>query len=198
MACLLEKTNGFGCPRYLYLNLVVLIHLGGEGKMNKRIRKKKEKELLIFCNKIKLVCKKIKWLDGTLVWRSTRGLSHRDYDDLDEIQAINKLNRMLYKVVKRCYEEKFPIQEYMVFEIPYRDKDGWIIDFVHMQDYSDYHYNGMKAVEMRCIDFEVPYKGVAIPLRLEGCNQYECKTCKEAVYQEENYRTDYRTDYCMG
>ncbi len=57
--------------------------------------------------------------------------------------------------MKRCVVEHFPIQNYNIFEIPYEDRKGWMMDFVNTKEYEEYHKNGNKNVKIHEIDFWV-------------------------------------------
>lgn len=146
--------------------------------MNKRIKKKKSKNTID-------KCKKIEALHGGYfekVWVDKKSI--KDIDDDEELNDIKICNQMLFKVVDRCIKERFPIEEYMLFEIPYGDKSGWIMDFVNKDDYYKYHELGMKEIKIREIDFWVTHNGKAIPQKLESSNQYNAKNCFESVYTD--------------
>lgn len=98
------------------------------------------------------------------------------YDDM-----YYEYNIYLFQIVKKCLADNFPIQEYLLFEIPYADSEGTIIDFVNAEDYGNYHIKGMHN-NIRCIDFWVSKDGTVIPLKTVGHDQLEVNTCSEALY----------------
>ncbi|NFO30981.1 hypothetical protein FDB41_11935 [Clostridium botulinum] len=153
--------------------------------MNKRIKKKKEKNIIE-------ICKNISWQymyrGYPTYWEENSTIKKYeiiDADDLYEYKEEMLAKEMLKKVVKRCVVENFPIQNYNIFEIPYGDKKGWMMDFVNTKEYEEYHKNGNKNIKIHEIDFWVTFTGYAIPqINNNGC-QHDSKTCNEAVYSED-------------
>lgn len=109
-----------------------------------------------------------------------------DADDLYEYKEEMLAKEMLKKVVKRCVAEHFPIQNYNIFEIPYGDKKGWMMDFVNTKEYEEYHKNGNKNIKIHEIDFWVEKNGEAIPqlYNPKTGHQSDATDCKSAVWTE--------------
>lgn len=156
--------------------------------MNKRIKKKKEKGIIE-------ICKSISWeymhrgsSESWTYWEENSTIKKhqiKDDDDLYDYKEEMLAKEMLKKVVKRCVEEHFPIQNYSIFEIPYGDKNGWMIDFVNTKEYEDYHKNGNQNTKIYGIDFWVNFTGYAIPQTTDSRGyQIDSKTCIDAVYSE--------------
>lgn len=150
--------------------------------MNKRIKKKKEKKII-------RICKTITWANMCkgypTYWEGNSTIKKREIKDADDLYDYKEemlAKEMLKKVVKRCVAEHFPIQNYSIFEIPYGDKKGWIMDFVNTKEYEDYHKNGNKRTKIHEIDFFVSFTGFAIPQTNNNGYQCDSKTCIDAVY----------------
>ena len=150
--------------------------------MNKRIKKKKEKNIID-------ICKTITWANMCkgypTYWERNSRIKKREIKDTDDLYDYKEemlAKEMLKKIVKRCVAEHFPIQNYSIFEIPYGDKNGWIMDFVNTKEYEDYHKNGNKSTKIHEIDFWVSFTGFAIPQTNNNGCQRDSKTCIDAVY----------------
>lgn len=153
--------------------------------MNKRIKKKKEKSVIEIC---KIIAWEYMHQGYPTYWEGNSTIRKheiKDADDLYDYKEEMLAKEMLKKVVKRCISEHFPIQNYSIFEIPYGDKNGWIMDFVNTKEYEDYHKNGNKNIKIHEIDFWVPFTGYAIPQTKDN-NGYQCdsKNCIDAVHIE--------------
>lgn len=151
--------------------------------MNKRIKKKKEKDIIE-------ICKTIKWeymhQIYSTYWEANSTIKKYEIKDADALYDYKEeilAKEMLQRIVKRCISEHFPIQNYSIFEIPYGDRNGWIMEFVNTKEYEDYHKNNNKNIKIHEIDFWVTFNGYAIPQMIDN-NGYQCnaKTCIEAVY----------------
>ena len=175
--------------------------------MNRRQKKKKDKEAIKLAKKIMFFsieadnkrCQISYWDYKSKVkrkdmkYRPNRKLtlhnikygykSHHDAQSefKDELEA----KEMLLKVCRKCLQDGFPLEEYCLWEIPYGDKRGHIICFVHIKDYEE-HHDFKKDIKIREIDFWCPYNSrMAIPQGLDNnSNQYDCETCFEAVYDD--------------
>ena len=110
----------------------------------------------------------------------TSGYAWDSFPDADD-DMYNQNNINLLQIVKKCLSDNFPIQEYLLFEIPYADSEGEIIDFVNAEDYENYHIK-CKHNTIRCIDFWVSKDGAVIPLKTVEHDQLEVNTCSEALY----------------
>lgn len=124
--------------------------------MNRRLKKKQDKKAI-------KIAKNIKYIDG-------KPLSNRTAE--------------LVKVVYKCLKDKFPIEKYSLFDVPYRDRSGLIMCFMHQRDYKDYLDSGNRDMKIREIDFWCPYdNNLAIPQGVDkDGNRYNCHTCQEAVH----------------
>ncbi|ACA57560.1 hypothetical protein FDC45_15955 [Clostridium botulinum] len=154
--------------------------------MNKRIKKKKEKNII-------QICKSISWeymhKGYPTYWEENSTIKKHeiiDADDLYEYKEEMLKKEMLKKVVKRCVAEHFPIQNYNIFEIPYGDKEGWMMDFVNTKEYEEYHKNDNKNIKIHEIDFWVEKNGEAIPqlYNPKTGSQSDAIDCKSAVWTE--------------
>ena len=131
------------------------------------------------------ICKSIKDTNNNICWHNILEMIEEDYEEMEDIKDYREENFMLYKVIERCYKEDFPIQEYKLFQIPYSDEKGCIIEFVHGEDNDNYHIKGMKDIKIREIDFWVERNGEAIPqlYNPENGEQSNAADCKSAVWK---------------
>lgn len=122
--------------------------------MNRRIKKKKEKPIIEICKNIKT-----------------------DFC-VDAIEYFNLFlnEKVIYKIVKKTYKDKFNIEEYAIYDID-GDEDGCIVYFINESDKK-------KSDKWRAIAFWVESKknGVAIPNVEIQDVLYEVDTCQNAVW----------------
>lgn len=156
--------------------------------MNKRQKKKRDKEAIMLARKI-IYC-----VNGhPTYWRCNSETTRSDmkygakyhnearYDFKNELQS----KEMLLKVCRKCLLDKFPLEDYYLFEIPYSDQYGWIMDFVNREEYESCH-KSEADIKIHEIDFWCPFdKKLAIPQGLDNnSNQYDCNNCFEALYDD--------------
>ena len=153
--------------------------------MNRRQRKKRDKEAIAIAKKILYSAR------GNETYWDVR--SYTKYIDAKNNKSVmmeypkeeQREKEILLKVIRKCLKDSFSIEEYFLWEIPYKDKEGWIMDFVHIVDFKNYHEKGNHNIEIREIDFWCPFNSrLAIPQRLVGGNLHDRGTCQEAVYVE--------------
>ena len=93
-----------------------------------------------------------------------------------------KERQMLFMICRRAVIDKFPLDEFFIFEIPLQDKDFWVFVFFGLE----YNRENPSANEFRQIDFWIysskkhPNKFIVSPAALEE----EKKNCFEAVYYD--------------
>lgn len=149
--------------------------------MNCRIKKKHAKPIIEICKQIQTDS-----FDRELFWyRGYPDKSDYDftnkydyYDYLYEKQYVHENRALLYKIVKKAYRDRFPIQDYALQEIPYSDNEGCFVYFCSKEE---------NCGNMIC--FWVEHKGKAIPYKSDnfvdkGNNLFPQKTCQEAVWDD--------------
>lgn len=158
--------------------------------MNKRIRNKKDKKAIEIAMKVLYMVSG--YPDGyPTYWKSNSEISRKDMkhgieywesarsDYKDELLA----KEILLKVVRKCLIDEFPIEDYALFEIPYSDKNGWILDFVNIKEYEEYHTKGNKNIDIHELDFFCPFNSkTAVPQGMKNSIQYDCDNCFDAVF----------------
>ncbi|MBY6889392.1 hypothetical protein HYH68_16490 [Clostridium botulinum] len=190
-----EKFDFLVCTKVLEKNNNYLIPIGYSDE-DQWLEQEEEYKQKLFSNEafdeeneILKICKELKYGNGSeFCWNNISKNIVEYFEELEDIKDEIEFNYMLYKVVKRCYQEKFPIQEYRLFEIPYGDNNGWIMDFVHGQDYDNFHIRKLKNIKFREIDFWVKKNGIAIPqfFNPETSGQWSAADCNSAVWYEQN------------
>lgn len=172
--------------------------------MNKRQIKKRDKKAIELARKINFLVDSDDnmtfWKYNSRIKRSDMKYNHEQRWKLEELKHgyINfmdarrdfkeelKSKEMLLKVCRKSLQDSFPLEEYMLWEIPYHDKNGWTICFVHKEDYFNCHRLNKKDTPIREIDFWCPHNALkAIPQGLDkNSNQYDCQSCFDAVYAD--------------
>ena len=131
--------------------------------MNKRIRKKKDKKLVL-----------------SLVEQFR---NQKEMNMCPDKEEWSEIRQMLLKVCRKAVIDRFPLKNYFLYELPYEDNEGWIIMFAHREDYDNFHNRNMEN-RIRGLDFWCSYaQKLAIPLYLtpKGEKKY-ADSCFKAVY----------------
>lgn len=175
--------------------------------MNKRQKKKKDKDAIKLARKINFSIddnmtywkynSKIKRADMKYrYWKGSKAINmpiehlqhrYRSYVDAKyNFKYELESKEMLLKVCRKCLQDGFFLEEYFLWEIPYKNENGWIMCFVNIEDFINCHQLNKTDTKIREIDFWCPYNSkVAIPQGLDNnSNQYDCATCFDAVYDD--------------
>lgn len=153
--------------------------------MKKRIKKKKDKKAITLAKKIIWIEFPGTYPDGVSYWKAKSEIKRKDikygakfykearYDFKQELRA----KEMLLKVCRKCIRDNFPIEQYALFEIPYWDQKGWIMDFVNLSE----HNQEKQETKTHRIGFWCQGTSrVAIPQDFDS----NCKNCFDALYTE--------------
>lgn len=144
--------------------------------MNKRQRKKRDKDAIA-------LAKKIMYSDSGFSftcnwWKYCECLAF-----LVEPRQYAVLNKeMLLKVCRKCLKDGFPLDEYYLFEIPYRDENQWYIHFVNKDNCLRYKTDQntiIKEILFHCLI----HRRMAIPVRFaeNGDDLFDTDNCFVAV-----------------
>lgn len=151
--------------------------------MKIRLTKKKEKNIV-------MLCKGIKDSKGLEIWNRRVDIyknpfkkngklkcKYSDFSDEEEVFRDIEFNKNILKIVRKCYIDKFNIEEYVFSEIIYFDK-GFICYLSNKEDIKKYYGT------IREIGFWSNYNsGLVIPLSIdESLNNVNHKKCQEAVF----------------
>lgn len=120
---------------------------------------------------------------GNMVWGTQAALHAKE----ETRQSFNA--RMLLKVCRKCIQDGFHLEEYLLHEVPWDDKDGVILDFVNKSDFNTYCGKEGGESKIKEIDFLCPKDNkekMATPLQMDkGGNQLNCDNCFKGVYMED-------------
>jgi len=153
--------------------------------MNKRQKKKKDKEAIRLARKIIFSIN-----ENLTYWKYNSKIRYADYitywDFKEHFKNKLKSKEMLLKVCRKSLQDNFPLEDYFLWEIPYEDKNGWIMCFVNLNDFINCHQLHKEDTKIREIDFWCPYNSrTAIPQGLDNySNLYNCETCFDAIYDD--------------
>lgn len=128
------------------------------------------------------LAEKILDYNGNKVWAVQAALHSK-------VRARQSLNaRMLLKVCRKCILDGFPLEKYILHEVPFDDEDEVIMDFVNKSDFDTYYEEEDGESKIKEIDFSCSKdikEKMATPLKMdEEGNQEDCDNCFKCVYME--------------
>lgn len=123
-----------------------------------------------------------------LDWRKKDGLlTYWEATNTDPRNS-QRYHDMILKVCRKCVKDDIPILEYGLWEMPYCDTDGWIMEFANVEEFKKYQKQDRRSdISIQKISFWCPGRAKYAVLQKMGDNGLcDCDSYSEAIYVDQH------------